>query len=113
VIWIQHRWIGGHGQTANMTEADEVPNGTNDSDHTPTQPTTPPPRPKHTTLALTEYTANPSPASSPPKPRAHSIVPEHLLLPNGHPDVSQLAICFSFTSLHFTSLHRQVGPEQR
>jgi hypothetical protein len=39
-------------------------------------------------LALTEYSANPSPPSRTKQANASSIVPEELLLPNGHPDVS-------------------------
>lgn len=77
-----------------MTEANGVPDGTNGTNgtHTPVEATCPktPPRPTHTTLALTEYTANTSPVSSRSKERAPTIVPEHLLLPNGHPDVSHL-----------------------
>lgn len=42
--------------------------------------------PKQTGLALTEYTANPSPPSESPKDRS-SGVPESFLLPNGYPDV--------------------------
>ena len=62
-----------------MTE-NGMPNGTYSlDDH----------RPKHTSLALTEYSANPSPPSSTPGERAHKAgVPEDLLLPNGFPDVS-------------------------
>lgn len=39
-------------------------------------------------LSLTEYSANPSPPSSADKQaRIKQIVPDELLLPNGHPDV--------------------------
>ena len=44
--------------------------------------------PRRTGLALTEYTANPSPPPSSPKPKTQSAVPEAFLLPNGYPDVS-------------------------
>lgn len=46
--------------------------------------------PKQTGLALTEYTANPSPPSQSPKDKEKdrsSGVPESFLLPNGYPDV--------------------------
>jgi hypothetical protein len=43
--------------------------------------------PKNTGLALTEYTANPSPPSESPKSAANQGVPEAFLLPNGYPDV--------------------------
>ncbi|EME48846.1 hypothetical protein DOTSEDRAFT_120617 [Dothistroma septosporum NZE10] len=74
-----------------MTEqASDVPNGTaapaTTGTHTPTTP-----KPKHTALALTEYSANPSPPPKTPieKP-SYTGVPEHLLLPNGHPDYIRL-----------------------
>ncbi|USW56421.1 hypothetical protein Slin15195_G097400 [Septoria linicola] len=62
-------------------------NGANGT-YTPEEPQTPttPPRSKHTTLALTEYTATTSSISTTPKERARAILPEHLLLPNSHPD---------------------------
>lgn len=41
--------------------------------------------PKNTGLALTEYTANPSPPAESPK-KDHGV-PEAFLLPNGYPDV--------------------------
>lgn len=44
------------------------------------------PRTPTGTMALTEYSANPSPPSE--ERRAKSLVPEELLLPNGYPDVS-------------------------
>lgn len=58
-----------------------LPNGT----HLPETP-----QPKHTSLALTEYTTNPSPQTSTPKEHFASAagVPDDLLLPNGFPDVS-------------------------
>lgn len=83
-----------------MLEESAVPNGThntdskeeqvseqvNGNDAQSTVPTTP--KPNHTQLALTEYSVNPSPPSSTPRGKASSILPQHLLLSNGHPDVS-------------------------
>jgi hypothetical protein len=48
---------------------------------------TSPRTPNHTGLALTEYTANPSPHPESPK---HSVIPKAFLLPNGQPDVLKL-----------------------
>lgn len=42
--------------------------------------------PKQTGLALTEYTANPSPPNESSHDKS-SVVPEAFLLPNGYPDV--------------------------
>lgn len=53
-----------------------MPNGT----HTPQTP-------KLDSLALTEYTANPTPPSMRSSPTALPKVPEASLLPNGFPDV--------------------------
>lgn len=39
-------------------------------------------------MALTEYSANPSPPSEEKRARIREVVPEDLLLPNGYPDVS-------------------------
>ncbi|GIZ39406.1 hypothetical protein CKM354_000279100 [Cercospora kikuchii] len=74
-----------------MEDTNGLANGANGT-HTPDEPQTPttPPRPKHTTLALTEYTAAASPISTTPRERARAILPEHLLLPNGHPDYIRL-----------------------
>jgi threonine dehydratase len=47
---------------------------------------TSPRTPKQTGLALTEYTANPSPPNEPARDK-NSVVPEAFLLPNGYPDV--------------------------
>jgi threonine dehydratase len=56
-----------------------VPNGT----HTPETP-----KPVHANLALTEYTANPSPPCSTPREKTeHAGVPMEYLLPTGYPDV--------------------------
>ncbi|KAK4508140.1 hypothetical protein PRZ48_001878 [Zasmidium cellare] len=65
-----------------MVDENSVPNGT----HPPSTP-----KPKHTSLALTEYSANPSPPPRTPiEKMLHPGVPEHLLLPNGHPDYIRL-----------------------
>ena len=49
--------------------------------------------PKQTGLALTEYTANPSPPSQSPNVKDRSSgVPESFLLPNGYPDVRPSSI---------------------
>lgn len=42
--------------------------------------------PKQTGLALTEYTANPSPPNESSRDKS-SVIPEAFLLPNGYPDV--------------------------
>ncbi|KAF2172194.1 hypothetical protein M409DRAFT_62953 [Zasmidium cellare ATCC 36951] len=65
-----------------MVDENGVPNGT----HPPSTP-----KPKYTSLALTEYSANPSPPPKTPIEKVlHPGVPEHLLLPNGHPDYIRL-----------------------
>jgi hypothetical protein len=57
-----------------------VPNGT----HTPETP-----KPAHASLALTEYSANPSPPSATPRDKTRDAgVPPDFLLPTGYPDVS-------------------------
>jgi threonine dehydratase len=38
-------------------------------------------------LSLTEYSANPSPPSARKQTSIKQLVPDELLLPNGHPDV--------------------------
>ncbi|KAF2845006.1 threonine dehydratase-like protein [Plenodomus tracheiphilus IPT5] len=48
--------------------------------------------PKPTGLSLTEYSANPSPPSDSPHPRALDVIPEAFLLPNGHPDYLRLIL---------------------
>jgi threonine dehydratase len=58
--------------------------------------------PKQTGLALTEYTANPSPPSGSPKDRS-SGVPESFLLPNGYPDVRPTSSTSSTSSTCSTS----------
>lgn len=47
---------------------------------------TSPRTPKQTGLALTEYTANPSPPNESSRDKS-SVIPEAFLLPNGYPDV--------------------------
>ena len=68
-----------------MAEA-VVTNGT-DGTHTPPGQITKLP---HSNLALTEYSANPSPPCSTPREKIeHAGVPAHFLLPTGYPDVGQ------------------------
>ena len=45
-----------------------------------------PSTPRQTGLALTEYTANPSPRDESSQDKS-SVIPEAFLLPNGYPDV--------------------------
>ncbi|KAI9689054.1 MAG: threonine deaminase [Bathelium mastoideum] len=58
-----------------------IPNGI----HTPSTP-------KKSGLALTEYTANPSPKSEDPKDKARYTIPEAFILPNGFPDYLRLIL---------------------
>lgn len=46
-----------------------------------------PKTPEMGSLALTEYTANPSPPLKDNPARVRSLVPDNFLLPNGFPDV--------------------------
>ncbi|KAF2691775.1 threonine dehydratase-like protein [Lentithecium fluviatile CBS 122367] len=48
--------------------------------------------PKPTGLALTEYTANPSPPSGDPKSKAQEAIPPAFVLPNGTPDYLRLIL---------------------
>ena len=50
------------------------------------------PLPNVHSLSLTEYSTNPSPPTSTPKPSARSVVPEDFRLPNGYPDVCPLQL---------------------
>lgn len=60
-------------------------NGTPNGTHTPQTP-----KPSHASLALTEYTTNPSPPCSTPREKTeHAGVPAEFLLPTGYPDVCQ------------------------
>lgn len=62
------------------------------------------PKQQHAGLALTEYSAQPSPPSSTPKAE-EARVPKEFLLPNGYPDVcisSQMTIDL-FLTMHSTS----------
>jgi len=43
--------------------------------------------PSMNAFSLTEYSTNPSPPRSTPKPKMSSVVPPEFLLPNGTPDV--------------------------
>ncbi|WPG97466.1 Hypothetical protein R9X50_00024200 [Acrodontium crateriforme] len=49
------------------------------------------PKPRHANLALTEYSANPSPPSASSRP-PHTTVPADFLLPNGYPDYLRLIL---------------------
>lgn len=73
--------------TANGT----IVNGTNGTTSPPngsvSSPRTPQRTPSISGLALTEYSAKPSPPSEERGDRIKSIVPDEFLLPNGHPDV--------------------------
>jgi threonine dehydratase len=80
-------------------------NGVSNGTHTPE-----PPSPislsktQHNSLALTEYSAEPS--TNDPAPLVEdgthkSIIPEHLLLPNGFPDVSEVVHPAYNGSTHF------------
>ncbi|KAK0898259.1 threonine deaminase [Friedmanniomyces endolithicus] len=61
-----------------------LPNGL----HTPETP-----KPSFASLALTEYSANPSPPSSTPKEKTRDAgVPEEFLLPTGYPDYLRLIL---------------------
>ncbi|KAK5716361.1 threonine deaminase [Elasticomyces elasticus] len=63
-----------------------LPNG--NGTHTPTTP-----KPSHASLALTEYSANPSPTSGDPKDKTRDAgVPEEFLLPSGYPDYLRLIL---------------------
>lgn len=69
-------------------------NGVSNGTHPP-EPTTPTSQSKtqRNSLALTEYSAEPSAKDPAPlvEDGTHkSLVPEHLLLPNGFPDVSEV-----------------------
>ncbi|KAF1810485.1 threonine dehydratase I [Eremomyces bilateralis CBS 781.70] len=54
--------------------------------------TSTPATPKFSGLALTEYTANPSPPSESPKTKAQKSIPDAFILPNGHPDYLRLIL---------------------
>jgi threonine dehydratase len=70
--------------TADYSRPVTPENGVNGSSNGLISPRTP----KHTGLALTEYSANPSPPSEDPKSQAQKAIPEEYILPNGTPDVS-------------------------
>ncbi|KAH8816407.1 threonine dehydratase-like protein [Xylogone sp. PMI_703] len=48
--------------------------------------------PSHSTLSLTEYTANPSPPSEDLRSKVSSSVPREFILPNGYPDYLRLIL---------------------
>ena len=62
------------------------------------------PKQQHAGLALTEYSAQPSPPSSTPKAE-EAKVPKEFLLPNGYPDVciGLRIIIDAFLTMHSTS----------
>jgi hypothetical protein len=78
-----------NGDVVNGTNGTETPNGTS------TTPRTPQRTPSLTSLALTEYSAKPSPPSEERSARINKIVPDEFLLPNGHPDVSGNFCCYN------------------
>lgn len=47
-----------------------------------------------TSMALTDYSINPSTPSDQKRQRIRDMIPEDFLLPNGHPDVSCLSFCW-------------------
>jgi hypothetical protein len=51
-------------------------------------------------LSMTEYSANPSPPSGNKQASIKKLVPDHLLLPNGHPDVRALSFSLSLFHTH-------------
>lgn len=53
-------------------------------------------------FSLTEYSTNPSPPSTTPKPKVSSVVPEEFLLPNGTPDVLPQSRLQWLFLIHFT-----------
>ncbi|EON62468.1 threonine ammonia-lyase, biosynthetic [Coniosporium apollinis CBS 100218] len=71
---------------AEPTTPTRTPNGYQ-TPHTPRAST-----PKVSSLALTEYTATPSPPSESLKFKDQSIIPEEFLLPNGYPDYLRLIL---------------------
>jgi threonine dehydratase len=66
-------------------------------------PTPETPKRQHAGLALTEYSAQPSPPSSTPKAE-EAKVPKEFLLPNGYPDVCMrpMMILDVFLTMHST-----------
>lgn len=86
------------GEASEANEANDTgqpPAAINGTGYIASRPYTPPgtgttlPRtPSLTSFSLTEYSAKPSPPSEDRKVHLKKIVPDHLLLPNGNPDVS-------------------------
>ncbi|KAB5584986.1 tryptophan synthase beta subunit-like PLP-dependent enzyme [Coniochaeta sp. 2T2.1] len=68
------------------TNGTSTPNGSVYTPHTPQR------TPSLSGLALTEYSAKPSPPSEERTARRKNVVPDEFLLPNGHPDYLRLII---------------------
>lgn len=91
-LWTFDKMDGfGNGPSQTVTDYQRpgTPNGTSNG-------TTTPRTPKRTGLALTEYTANPSPPSEAAQRRPQLNIPEAFLLPNGYPDVISKTTSFFF-----------------
>lgn len=78
-IWIQYLKMENGVKVNGFHGSNGSSNGT-DEDSRPRTPSL-------NTLSLTEYSTNPSPPSSTPKPNLRSVVPDDFMLPNGYPDV--------------------------
>lgn len=82
-----------NGEAGNVESTPTAVNGTvngTSQPYTPprTDPASLPRTPSLTSFSLTEYSARPSPPSEDKTLELKKIVPDDLLLPNGHPDVS-------------------------
>lgn len=71
-----------------------------------TNGSTTPQTPKTNGLALTEYTANPTPPNERLKHKSAALsqIPEDVLLPNGYPDVGSSPPLFQFSAYNFQVL---------
>lgn len=70
-----------NGAVVNGTSGTSTPSGSVYNPRTPQR------TPSLSGLALTEYSAKPSPSPEERSARKKSIVPDEFILPNGHPDV--------------------------